>query len=413
MTRSAPEPTTAPTGRDGFLHTSLPLGLAQTIFWASTFYLLPALILSIEAESGWSKAMISAAMTGAILMSALCARTAGRLIDAGMGRVMMSTAAVCSAVFLITASLATSYWQFVICWLLIGVCMAGFLYEPCFSILTHHCGAQAKRKITQVALIAGFASTVGFPLANAVAASFDWRATFQVFAISIVVAGLPLAVYGIGQLPAFEHHPDGTQNAISANGKNGRRRLYFWLIALAFTLGSVAHIMVIAQLMPLLAERGTAIQTAVFAAMVVGPAQVVGRIFFAANERYIGPAAGAIICLAGLSAAIVLLNLSGTLLWLIVLSMTLQGASWGLVSIIRPTLTREVLGQNGFGATSGAIAAIATLGVALAPALGAWLGETFGYQVMLLAGTLFSLLGCGMLIALIVLTRGAASEQAA
>jgi len=51
----------------------------------------------------------------------------------------------------------------VIAWLLLKIGMALGLYEPAFAALTYLYGIVARRPITGITLVAGFASTVGWP----------------------------------------------------------------------------------------------------------------------------------------------------------------------------------------------------------------------------------------------------------
>ena len=52
----------------------------------------------------------------------------------------------------------------VIAWLLLGVGMGAGLYDAAFAALGRIYGDAARRSITGITLIAGFASTVGWPL---------------------------------------------------------------------------------------------------------------------------------------------------------------------------------------------------------------------------------------------------------
>ena len=58
-------------------------------------------------------------------------------------------------------------------------------------------------------------------------------------------------------------------------------------------------------------------------------------------------------------------------LWLLFVYAGLQGLSAGLVSILRPLVIAEVLGQENFGAVSGAIAMAPLSAMAVAPMVGA------------------------------------------
>eukprot|EP01035_Chromulina_nebulosa_P034550 gene34550-46365_t len=60
-------------------------------------------------------------------------------------------------------------------WLLIGVAMGSGLYEAAFSTLVRLYGSESRGAITGITLIAGLASTVGWPLSALMEAHLGWR----------------------------------------------------------------------------------------------------------------------------------------------------------------------------------------------------------------------------------------------
>ena len=77
-------------------------------------------------------------------------------------------------------------------WALLGIGMAMGLYEPAFATLTGLYGRTARGPITGITLIAGFASTVGWPLSAFLEAHYGWRETCLIWAALHIVMGLPL-----------------------------------------------------------------------------------------------------------------------------------------------------------------------------------------------------------------------------
>jgi MFS family permease len=77
---------------------------------------------------------------------------------------------------------------FYLLWVLIGVSMAGVLYEPAFAVITAVFGPDARRGITALTLVGGFASTVFMPLTQLLIGAVGWRNTL------LVLGGLNLAV---------------------------------------------------------------------------------------------------------------------------------------------------------------------------------------------------------------------------
>ena len=66
------------------------------------------------------------------------------------------------------------------------------LYDPAFATLAGLYGRAARGPITGITLIAGFASTVGWPLSALLEAHFGWRGACLVWAALNLLIGLPL-----------------------------------------------------------------------------------------------------------------------------------------------------------------------------------------------------------------------------
>jgi predicted MFS family arabinose efflux permease len=74
----------------------------------------------------------------------------------------------------------------------IGIGMGSGLYEAAFAALVRLYGHHSRGAITGVTLFAGFASTVGWPLAALLEAHVGWRGACFAWAGLHVLVGLPL-----------------------------------------------------------------------------------------------------------------------------------------------------------------------------------------------------------------------------
>ena len=101
-----------------------PLAFAQTIAWAGMYYVFPAMLTTWEADFGWSKTVLSLGFSLALIASAICAPLAGRLIDRGLGRFVMTFSAIAGALLLALLTIVTVPWQFMMLLTVIGVFMA-------------------------------------------------------------------------------------------------------------------------------------------------------------------------------------------------------------------------------------------------------------------------------------------------
>ena len=165
------------------------LAIAETITWAGIFYLFPAMLMRWEAYFGWSRVELTFGFTGALIISAGTGIFAGRLIDRGHGRTLMTVSAFTGGLLIAMLPLIQHLWQFYLIWLLIGFTMAGCLYEPCFAFLTHVYYPKSKRPIIIVTLVAGFAGTLCFPLSSVITNYIHWQAAVWVFSVGRVVGG--------------------------------------------------------------------------------------------------------------------------------------------------------------------------------------------------------------------------------
>jgi predicted MFS family arabinose efflux permease len=79
--------------------------------------------------------------------------------------------------------------------------MALGLYDAAFATLARIYGPEARGPITGITLIAGFASTVGWPLSALLDASPGWRGACLAWASINVIIGLPLNLLLIPRPP--------------------------------------------------------------------------------------------------------------------------------------------------------------------------------------------------------------------
>ena len=142
----------------------LALGTTQTLAWASSYYLPAILADPIARDLGVSSNWIFAAFSASLVISALLGPRIGRQIDLVGGRPVLSMSNLTLAAGLVLLGFTYSIPVLVIAWLLLGIGMGAGLYDAAFAALGRIYGDAARRSITGITLIAGFASTVGWPL---------------------------------------------------------------------------------------------------------------------------------------------------------------------------------------------------------------------------------------------------------
>ena len=372
-----------------------PLAVAETLVWAALYYLFPALLLEWERDLGWSKTELAGALTLALITSALLGPVTGRLIDRGFGRVVFSGSAALGSVFLAGLAWVEHPWQFYCLWFGIGVAMAGSLYEACFSILTHALGDKARKAITLVTLVAGFAGTLAFPSIHLLVGRVGWRGAVVIVAGVNLLVAVPLIWNACRHADRHRTAQPTPSSAHPGAASRVLRTPVFWLLAVAFSMAYLEHFGLITHLLPLLSERGLSDEAAVLTASFIGPMQVAGRLAMLAVEKYVSTFWLAFTCFLAMSGAATALLCSQAVPPLLPLFVVLQGAGIGISSILRPVMTAELLGRAHFGIISGFLAIPSILAAALAPTLAALVWGMGGYEMVILVAIVAAVIGLG------------------
>lgn len=383
------------------------LGAGETIIWACIYYIFAALLLTWEETLGWAKTDLTLGLTVAVLAAALASPLSGRLIDAGLGRWTLGLGALSGAAALALLATVETPGQFVAVWAAIGLAQGFCLYEPCFSVVTRAKGADARPAITRITLAAGFASTVCFLVSAALLDFADWRETLLVFAAAAAVLAAPMLFFGAALLEAAAG--DAAAPAPKAENRAALRAAFrkpqFWLIATAFPLMAINHGILLNHVMPLLAELRIPRDTAILVASTFGPMQVAGRVALMLIEKHVQSLTMTGIAFAGVVVAALLLLGAGVSPAFAFAFAAMQGAAYGVTSILKPAITAEFLGRTGFGAIAGWLALPALAGSAFAPHLGSLIWEIGGYDLVIPAAAGMAVLGVLCVVALAMTGR--------
>lgn len=370
------------------------LGTTQTLAWASSYYLPAILADPIARDLGVSSNWIFAAFSASQVISAVLAPRIGRHIDLVGGRPMLSMSNVVLAAGLALLGLTTSVPMLIVAWLLLGVGMSAGLYDAAFAALGRIYGDSARRSITGITLMAGFASTIGWPLSAWGLETIGWRNTCFAWAAAHLLIGLPINLI---MLPAVKGAKAAVAAAVKPHIPIDRTMIVLaFVFAAAWTVtGAMA-----AHLPRLMEAAGATTTQAVFAGALIGPSQVAARIFEATFlSRYhplvstklaciTHPIGAAILGLAGGGAASVFA--------------IFHGSGNGILTIARGTLPLAIFGPQNYGYRLGIIGAPARMAQAAAPLLFGLLIDIMGARVLIVS----SALSVAALLALFLLGKG-------
>lgn len=152
----------------------LVLGTTQTLAWASSYYLPAILGDPIARDLGVPNSWVFGAFSASLLLAAVLGPRIGRTIDVFGGRGVLAASNIVLAAGLVVLGFSPSAWVMALAWLLLG------LYDAAFAALGRIYGAEARASITGITLLAGFASTIGWPLTAWGLAHYGWRDVLRV-----------------------------------------------------------------------------------------------------------------------------------------------------------------------------------------------------------------------------------------
>ncbi|MBL4917515.1 MFS transporter [Szabonella alba] len=345
------------------------LAVGQTVGFACLFYLFAALILSIHADLGWDRRLLAAGPMLSIGVTALLSPIAGRMVDRGQGRILLIAGPLLGAVALTGLASATLPLVWLASWAVIGIAHAMSLYDVCFAYLVRRYSSDARPRIIKVTLVAGLASTLAFPAGAALAEAYGWRIAVLVAAGAMAFVTLPCHAFGTALVRADTALSDRPRQV--GPPPPMLRNPAFLAIAALLVLTGLNHWMLIAFLVPLLTGLGVGLPVAILAASLIGPAQTLGRLFLMTVEARMGNRAALRLMLASLIGASALLLAVGLAPVLVFAFAALQGSAMGILTILRPSLVAETLGQGNFGAINGMLSIPAHASSAFAPVLAA------------------------------------------
>ena len=372
----------------------LALGTSQTLAYGTTSYLPAILAPSMAAGLGLDLPSIFLGLTAALVTSALVGPTAGKWVDTGRGRDVLLAAHLIYMLGLAMLGFSTGMVSLLAAWIIIGVGMAMGQYEVAFSTLTSYYGKEARPSITGITLIAGFASTICWPLSAVMDQQIGWRSACLVWASTHLLLALPLVWSILPRRPAVNYsagndepvgEPIGDEPADPPNLRWMMVVLCFLFLVIWFTNTAMG-----AHLPLVLASMGMSTEKAVAIAALMGPMQVVARFSESLFLRHFHPLAGARLASFLHPAGAGLLLLFGPIM-APVFTM-LHGAGNGILTISKGTLPLALFGSKNYGYRQGMLMIPARIGMAVAPfAFGAALAQWGSHAVIITAAlTLFA-----------------------
>lgn len=376
------------------------LGITQIIGYGTLYYGFSILSGQMSADFGWSREWIYGALSAAMLIGGLASPWLGRTFDRiGAGKVM-AAGSVIAAAALFAGALSPAGTLFLLALIVQQVAANLVQYGAAFALLVELSPAGATRSITYLTLIAGFASTLFWPLTGALHAHMGWREVYLVFAGLNLVVCLPIHVW-LSRLRApasVKVEPPATTSSWIDDGNArgvvgfGRRRRAFALMVTGISLQYFVSSAILVHMVPMMGGLGLG-SAATLAGSLFGPSQVASRLLNMMFGRNLDPLRLALASASMLAAGLLTLMLTAPSVVGALVYAVLFGMGNGILSIVSGTLPLHLFGRSGYGTMQGRIMAARLILSALAPFAFAWAMENIGTRMSLGIAALVILAG--------------------
>jgi MFS family permease len=358
------------------------LGTTQTLAWASSFYLPAILGVPIAKALGIAPTLFFGLFSGALLLSAATAPMVGQLIDRHGGRMVLAASNLVLSAGLVLLGLTQGVLSLAIAWIVLGMGMAMGLYDPAFAALTRLYGRAARGPITGITLIAGFASTIGWPASAWFEHEFGWREACLIWAALNLLVAMPLNWWAIPPPPPLPEASEAAADTIEPQAPRGAMLiLAFFFSATRFISGAFS-----AHLPGLLQGAGASEIAAIAAGALVGPAQVGARLVEFGLLRSFHPLLSARIAAVlhpiGAAFLVVFGPVAAPLFAIF------HGAGNGMITIAKGTLPLAIFGPAGYGLRNGLLSVPTRVAESAAPLLFGLLIDRMGVNAVLVSAGL-------------------------
>lgn len=345
------------------------LGLTQIVGYGTLFYsfsvLAPAMALEFSLPQQW----VFAALSVALFLGSLFAPIAGRWADRfGAGR-LMTAGSLAASLALVACALSPGRISFVAALIAMELASCFVLYATAFAAIVQIGPVGAQRSITHLTLIAGFASTLFWPLTSLLHEYLTWREVYLVFAALNLLVCLPIHAW----LMRLSRRRNNTlASNVSAAPVDQTPldapaiRIAFLLMLAGFAVEGFVLSAILLHMVPLLSVLGLG-TAGVIVSTLFGPSQVASRLVNMIFGGRLPQTMLATIGAAFLAAGLLMLVIAAPSVPGIAISIVLFGLGSGLASIVGGTLPLELFGRAGYGARLGWVSGARQFSSSFAP----------------------------------------------
>jgi hypothetical protein len=240
------------------------------------------------------------------------------------------------------------------CWAAMGIASTLALNTPASIALAQVAGARARQTIAVLAIVGGFASTVFWPVSEALELFFGWRGVLLIYAAVHLAVCAPVHLLVLPGRPLVSTHAGG--GTVAAPPLSEQTRRIFLLLAIAFSCGAFIFTGFIVHAIGVMRGLGHDPASALLLASLIGPAQVAVRVVELVFGHRYAISTSTLFAAAVLPLGLGLAFLAGGNFAVALLCLMAYGIANGLKAVLRATLPLALFGRAQFGTYLGRLA---------------------------------------------------------
>lgn len=357
------------------------LCLTQIVGWGTTFLMPSVLGRHFERDLELPSEVVYGGITVMFGVGALFAPWVGRLLDRTGARSVMAVGSVVYALSLAALSFSQGLVSYLLCWAAMGIASTLALNTPASIALAQIAGSRARQAIAILAIIGGFASTVFWPLSEALETFLSWRGVLLVYAAIHLCICTPVHLLVLPGRPLVGTH--AAAGATAAPPPSDQTKRIFLLLAVAFSCGAFIFTGFIVHAIGVLRGLGHDPASALLLASLIGPAQVAVRLVELVFGHRYAITSSALFAAVVLPLGLGLAFLAGGNFVVALLCLMAYGIANGLKAVLRATLPLALFGRAQFGTYLGRLALPQGIVSAAAPPVLAAVMANYGAEGVL------------------------------
>jgi MFS family permease len=366
-------------------------GAVMTCVGIGAMFSLAIFLEPMSAETGWSRAGISSAMTLNFLVMGIAGFGWGALSDRLGARIVVLAGAALLGLALVLSSQAASLAQFQLIYgTLVGLA-AGAFFAPMISAATAWFDTNRSLAVSLVSAGVGVAPMTVSPFAALLVEAHGWRSAMLIVGVAAWVLLLPAGLLvrprpGAAAVAGGEGAAPPAETIGDMSAGTAFRTPQFLILAATFFLCCAAHSGPIFHMVSYAVACGIAPLAAVSIYGVEGLAGLGGRLLLGVLADRLGVKPVLVAGLLVQALAIPSYLLVGSLGEFYALA-AIFGTAYGGVMPLYAVLARDYFGQRAMGTVFGAATMTSSIGMALGPLAGGWVFDTFDVYNWLFLGS--------------------------